>query len=63
MADRSGDDEQVPDEMVVADAVRGEEREPAGVRNSARQDQQNSGHRNSVRIGLTATTASQPMTR
>ena len=34
VADRSGDHEEVPDEVVVPDTVRGEERETAGVSNS-----------------------------
>jgi len=32
----AGDDEEVPDEMVVADSLRGKEREAAGVRDPAR---------------------------
>jgi len=46
VAGRSRDHEQVPDEMVVSDPLSGEECEAAGVGDSAREYQKNSGKGN-----------------
>ena len=48
MADRSGDHEEMPDEMVVPDPLRGEEGEASCISKSAGENQENSGNGNQL---------------